>query len=168
MGQQELFLTLGAITLFGIMSFSINQKFASNTDVYIQRQALVILTQVGQKYIERAKNLAFDEAVITQRASSPLDFHPPPLDNAPKELSERLYDDINDYAGFSVTYRDTIIGEVKVEISVEYIDFNVFPPGRPLTPANNQTYYKLMQVIVSNRYLSEPCSLSYIFTYIRN
>ncbi len=166
MGQRELLLVLGALTLFGITMLSTNRYVAEQNDSLFQLEFEYYAVSLAQSYIEEAKTKAFDANFINTSVQNPdgytdpdslgVDPVPDSLGIGPVEVYPN-YSDIDDYNGFSVT-DSTSRGEFALNIQVGYVT-----EANPGVVVGVRTFYKNMTVAVSNQYLVSPVHVSYVF-----
>jgi hypothetical protein len=162
MGQRELLLLLGAITLFGVTLVTTNLYVLSQNETVIQREYEYYAMSLAQTYIEEAKTRAFDVAVINASPSLPSGFTDPnALGHAYGEYYPN-FNDIDDYHGYADTV-STSRGDFVVTIQVGYVQEN-----NPSVVVNTKTFYKAMTVSVSNDFLSSPVTAHFVFGYIKN
>ena len=163
MGQQQLFLTLGAVVLFGIVTISVNVNIARNTEAVYDQQIVAYAANLGQRFIEEAKTHAFDEAsVVSVPASIPGNFKAPG-DLGPEggEVYPNL-DDVDDFHGYTAT-ASTDMGEMSISIVVFYVLKTNLD-----TDAGGKTRYKKMTVTVTSSQLQAPVVLTYVFAFQKN
>lgn len=166
MGQQQLLLALGAITIFGLVTLSTNDSIMTTLDATYQQQIQLIAINVAQKYIERIKGLSYDEQTITKGNAAASDFTSPGLLGPDGEATWQQYDDVDDFDGFSTLDEDsTLVGPIRIDIQVEYVSQSDL---EGLTSPASATYQKLVEVTANNRYLNSPVTLNYVYAYQRN
>ena len=162
MGHRELLLTLGALVIFSITSFSINRNMIRNSDASYAQQAQFLAYNQAQELIEKAKTKAFAEEVIKGTVADTSGFIAL-LGTDVSESYPNQLDDVDDYNNVNVTVADSVIGNTTMTVTVDYVDL-----ADLATPLSQKTFYKLMQVTVTNQYLSNPMFARYIFAYQKN
>ena len=162
MGQRELLLVLGALILFGLTMLSTNRYVIDQNESIIQREFEFYGISLAQSFIEEAKTKAFDEKVINGTVNSPGQLT---LWNllGPEGETHPNFDDVDDYNGLTLT-DSTGRDEFDVSIEVGYI----LDETDPDTIINNRSWYKRMNVTISNPYLIQPIVLGFVFSYLPN
>ena len=162
MGQRELLLTLGAIVLFSMITFRINQATVRNSESIYDRQAEFYALSVAQRFIEEAKTKAFDEFTIAGNPGSvPGGFTGTPTGSGGGE-NYPDFDDVDDFNGYSATI-DTKMGQMSVSVEVDYVEDSDLE-----TAVNPRTFYKKMRVTVQSDYLLSPVRAEYVFAFQKN
>ena len=163
MGQRELLLVLGALTIFGTTILTANRFIVSQNNEMLEHEFEYFAASQAQTYIEEAKNMAYDENVINNTPLSlPTGFTSAGSLGPNGGETYADYDDVDDFDGFSETINSGR-GDFVVEIVVAYVD--------PVDPDNTTTtkkYCKKMTVTVTNDMLDHPVILSQVFGYIKN
>jgi len=160
MGESELFLVLGAIVIFGIITTTVNEHIIRNSEAVYGQQAELFAISTAQNVIELAKLKAFDENTINNRQlasgmTSPANLGPDGSETV------ALYDDVDDFNGYATTVNT--IGTMNVSVAVGYV-----------TTANldsvvaQRTFYKRMSVTVASDYLNHDVVANYVFAYQKN
>jgi len=163
MGPRELLLTLGAITIFGITTLSVNRLALNNSDAIVNQQIELYALNLAQRFIEEGKTRAFDEFTISNTpASLPSGFTPAPLDHGVTEAYPN-FDDVDDFNGLSLV-QDTPVGSMTVSVSVNYVsEANLDSIVDP-----TKTFYKKMSVQVQSEALSNVVQADYVFAFQKN
>lgn len=163
MGQRELLLALGAITLFSITSVTINRLSLRNSEAIYAQQAEFYAVSVAQQFVEEAKTKAFDElSIVGNPATMPSGFSPTPMGPGVDE-SYPNFDDVDDFNGYTTTL-STDMGDMNVTIAVDYVsDANLDSVVSPV-----KTFYKKMFVTVQSDYLNSPVAVQYVFAFQKN
>jgi len=166
MGQRELLLVLGALTLFGVTMLSTNRYVAHQNDSLFQLEFEYYAVSLAQSFIEEAKTKAFDANFVNTAIQVPDDYTDPDslgvnavpdsLGIGPVEIYPN-FSDIDDYNGFAVI-DSTSRGEFTINIQVGYVT-----DTDPDVVVGVRTFYKKMTVTVSNDYLLSPVQVSYVF-----
>ncbi|MFQ5822669.1 MAG: hypothetical protein ACE5JB_01285 [bacterium] len=162
MGQRELLLTIGAIIIFSISSFSVNQLALRNSEAIYMQQAEFYAVKLAQQFIEEAKIKAFDETTIVGNpVSIPSDFKSIPMGPEGGETYPN-FDDVDDFNGFSTSIA-TNIGAMTISLSVDYVNETDLD-----SVVTTQTFYKKMSVTVQSDYLTNLVTAHYVFAYQKN
>ena len=164
-GAGEMLLLLGSLVIFSLTSLNINSMLGQNTQIMTTQEYEYEAIALGQSYIDALRILTFDESTLggTVPANIPNDFS-----NASnfggngegESISE--FDDFDDFDGYSIT-DSTVHGVYTIEIVVYYVD-----SGDLDTNAGTKTIHKRMDVTVSNPFLENDITLSYIRSYTGN
>ena len=163
MGRSELLLVLGALILFGLIMLSTNRYVIDQNESNIQREFEFYGISLAQSFIEEAKNKAFDEKVINAAVTGPNQLtHRNSLGPDAGETHPN-FDDVDDYAGL-ILIDSTGRDEFEVSIEVGYI----LDETDPETIINSRTWYKRMNVTISNPFLIQPLVLGFVFSYLPN
>lgn len=163
MGQRELILVLGALTIFGMTILTANRFIVSQTNEMLEHEFEYFAASLAQGYIEEAKNMAYDENVINNTPSSlPTGFTSAGSLGPNGGENYGDYDDVDDFDGYSETINSGR-GDFEVNIVVVYVD-----PSDPDNPTSAKKYCKKMTVTVTNDMLDHPVILSQVFGYIKN
>lgn len=162
MGHRELLLVLGAIMLFGLTMLSTNRYMVDQNESIIQREYEFYGISLAQSFIEEGKTKAFDVVLVNGSVSSPDDLSPWNQLGPAGDENWPNFNDVDDYNGLTLT-DTTGTDSFYVSIDVFYVEEN-----DPETPANDETWYKRMNVTINNPYLTQPIVLGYVFAYMQN
>lgn len=158
-GIQSL-LAIGAIWLFALVSINFNSTVVHNISIEVENKAYLDAFSLADDMIEEIKQKAFDEAVVDSFKTLPVDSLSTVL-GSEEGNDRKLFDDIDDYNGLIDTiglpYVENFLRTTKVSYADTANNFN---------PTNNKAYYKRVDVTVEslNNYLTNPVTLSFIFT----
>lgn len=163
MGQRELILVLGALTIFGMTILTANKFIVAQNDEMLEHEFEYFAASLAQGYLEEAKNMAYDENVINNTPGSlPTGFTSAGSLGPNGGESYDDYDDVDDFDGYSETINSGR-GDFIVDIVVVYVD-----PADPDNTSSTKKYCKKMTVTVTNDMLNHPVILSQVFGYIKN
>ncbi len=163
MGQRELLLVLGAIILFGLTMLSTNRYVINQNESIIQREFEFYSISLAQSFIEEAKTKAFDEKVINAAVNAPNQLTTSNQLGPDAGETHPNFDDVDDYDGLTLT-ESTGRDEFDVSIAVGYI----LDETDPETIINSRSWYKRMNVTISNPFLIQPLVLGFVFSYLPN
>ena len=161
MGQRELFLSLGAVILFGIIILNTNQRMVEQSDSDLVRQLEFYAISLAKSYLEEAKAKEFfDENLNGAWPQVPSGLTDPGSLGPEGELYPN-FDDYDDFHGLVAV--DSSLGiNFYVTINVGYVE-----QAQPDSVVNLKTFYKFMSVAVTDsNYLSTPCQVGYVFGYM--
>jgi len=180
----NLFLTIGALTLFGTLLVSTQNLISYNEDDSLENEYILAAYGAAQTVINEAKMKAFDENSVavsisdTTALTAPGSLGPDageivsPVDTIvssspfsslyPGYPASVLFDDVDDYDGYTrpIASSRGFEGDT-VRVTVEYVPLDNPDAG----PAAARTFCKEMTVTVTGKYLKVPVTLSYGFTY---
>jgi hypothetical protein len=162
MGQRELLLLLGAITLFGVAAFNVKRFSVDQNESMLRRQIEFYAVSLAQSFIEEANAKAFDAQDTNPSSPDPEDFTD--LAALGPEAGEVYpgFNDVDDYDGFFKT-DTTSLGAFKVNIQVGYVQ-----ETNPNVVVNTKTFYKKAAVTVTHEFLKMPVNLNHVFGYRKN
>ena len=162
MGNRELLLLLGAITIFGVLVSNTNRYMVEVKDVSMQREFTTYANSLAQSVIDEAKTKAYDGKVVGGSPPLPAGFtgHGA-LGPEPGEVYPN-FDDVDDYNGF--TGADSLmLGDYSINVWVNYVNETT-----PDDSVHQKTFCKKMTVQVTSDYLNHPLETSYVFGYMKN
>ncbi|NUM73180.1 hypothetical protein HUU40_02350 [candidate division KSB1 bacterium] len=162
MGQRELLLLLGAITVFGTAALNLKRFIVNQNELMLQRQFESYAVALAQSFIEEAKGKSYDDRDTNPAAPKTYDFTAPAaLGPEAGEIYPR-FNDVDDYDGFT-KIDSSGLGKFSVAIQVDYVE-----ESDPNRVVNTQTFYKKMTVTVTHYFLDQPITLSSIQGYREN
>ena len=165
MGTRELFLVLGAIVLFGIITLSTNMTMINNQMNVWGNDFHSTSISLAQQFIEEAKTKHYDEVLVSdntlpgKRTSNfSINLGPEGGESYPNFDD---FDDYHNYTGF-INTGETTNFRYMVSIKVRYV--NEAHPDEILT---NPSRCKRMEVTVFNEHMDviQPITLNYITAY---
>lgn len=166
-GYAEVFQTVAAMVIFGIILLSANRMIHRNTFVQVEGELEREVVVVAQDLIEEARSREFDENTTgsVPPAAIPEDFTDSGnLGPDSGESNRDEYNDFDDYDGWEDT-RVTRQGEFNLKARVFYVDPNTYEE------TSSKETFKKIEVEVENMHLtgSNADSLrTYTFSFIRN
>jgi len=162
MGQRELLLLLGAITIFGTAALNVKRFIVDQDESMLERQFEVYAVSLAQSFIEEAKAKKFDANVTNSSSPNANDFTNTPALGPEMGETYASFNDVDDYKGFSKT-DSSGLGEFNVALQVGYVQ-----EANPDVVVNTRTFYKKMAVTVTHRFLKTPVVLNNVFGYREN
>lgn len=157
MNTGQMFITIGAILLLGMVILRVNTGFLNTSTVMMESKFGVLATSIATSLIEEANGKSFDENTDTNSVSILSDL------SAIGPDGSEVYPNFNDFDDFD--------GLVKVDSSMPSAIFNIFcnvdyvTTSAPETPSANKTWHKRMTVTVTSQSMSDTVRLSSIFSY---
>lgn len=157
MNSGQVFLTIGAIMLLGMVILRVNAGFLNTSTVLMDSKFGVLATSLGTSFIEEANGKAFDEKSDTNFISLVSDFSTIGPDSG--EVYP-YFDDFDDFDGL-VRPDSTLPSAVfKIACNVFYIN-----PVAPDIPSANKTFHKKIVVTVTSESMRDTVKLSSVFSY---
>lgn len=157
-------LVIGGLVLLTFAMLTFYTSEGNTTTMTIFNEALITATGIGQTVIEEMAQKAFDENTIDQVVDSPdsltlpADLGP---DSAPvNEITIDLYDDLDDYNGYTRTDSLSRLGNFHVKVSVSYVKYE-----QPDSIVYTRTFYKQAEVTVTNEFMVDTLTLNYTASY---
>ena len=155
MQTAETLLTIGALVLLGLFSLSLYSNQTQESRQMYQSQQLSEALLIGQRYIEEAEQLYFDE---NYRDTTPGYFSQTLGPDTGESYSS--FDDIDDFNNYQTTITAATIS-FKVKIKVEYVDIN-----NNFAVTTSRTYFKMLSLDVSaTSDATQKALLSKLFAY---
>lgn len=157
-------LVIGGLVLLTFAMLTFYTSEGNTTTMTIFNEALITATGIGQTVIEEMALKAFDENTIDQIVDSP-DSLTLPLDLGPDstpvdEITIDLYDDIDDFNGYTRTDSLARLGRFNVKVSVSYVKYE-----QPDSVVYSRTFYKQAEVTVTNDFMVDTLTLNYTASY---
>jgi hypothetical protein len=170
----NMMLTIGGFLLLSVLIISANSFILQNETLAIESQFVMAAESIGQSIINEAKVKSFDEKTVASRIFSPSNLTPvaslgpdagevfskPDTISNNTYKSAKIYDDIDDYNGYTRIVNTTNVNGYLATVTVTYAS-----PTYPDSASAVPTFCKKMTVTVTNTYISIPIILSYSFTY---
>jgi hypothetical protein len=162
MGQREMLLLLGAITVFGAAALGLKRFIVDQDEAMLRRQFEYYAVALAQSFIEEAKAKSFDAKGTDPSAPDEDDFTAPASLGPEAGETHATFNDVDDYHGFA-KIDSSGLGKFNVAIHVGYIE-----DPAPQLVVNHRTFYKKMTVTVSHNLLAAPIALSNVWGYRGN
>lgn len=171
----NIYMALGAMVLLSVFILSSNTMIQVNSRVVNESEYLITAISIAQNVLDEAKTKAFDEKLVTGtvesesdltqimgRESSEIFTYPDLPDSVTKQIynSTVMYDDFDDYNGYTRTVNTKRADSFQVSSIVQYVD-----PENPDVTKSSPTFCKRITVIVNSPYLTTPVLLKYAVTY---
>lgn len=154
-------MAIGGMVLVGYLSLNFHRAQNIQLSTSITNEALISASGIGQSLLEEMHNLAFDEFTVagtTEEVDSLTSAVS--LGSDTGESNKYLYDDIDDYDGYSVTETLTRLGDFNSSVDVYYVT-----SANPDTKTFTKTFLKKIDVRVFNSYAVDTLVFSHIFSY---
>ena len=161
MGGIQSLLAIGALAIFSLVSVRFNSSVLQNLTVEVENKVYLTAFSLADDLIEEIKQKAFDEETVEWRAITTdeltLETNFGVFDAG--ETSVEYFDDIDDYNEYSKAVSLPHAEGYTVISSVSYVN-----EENQDVLSGIQTYFKRVTVTVDSKYLSNPVSLSFVFT----
>ncbi|MBT8378276.1 MAG: hypothetical protein KJN64_03505 [Ignavibacteria bacterium] len=159
MSNSQSILSIGALLFLSLISLRFNTSALENATVEVENKIYLTAFSLADDLIEEIKQKAFDAATVdfptTNRADLTSAYS---LGHASWEVYPN-YNDIDDFNGYTRTISVPHAENYNVSSKVHYVS-----ESDPNTKVMTQTFHKKVKVTVTSPYISEPVSLSFIFT----
>lgn len=174
MGANQLLLIVGALVLLITVQLSINSTIIRAYEYSLDGEATIDAVSIGQAMIDEINTKSFDEATVAAPKYTVSALTAPAslgrdgsgenviLDSGAVFLSKTLFDDIDDYNGYTRRVKSSTLDFYTVRDSVYYVteaDLTV--------PSTTQTFYKRIEVVVTNANLLFPVKMTSLYAYRR-
>jgi len=146
MNTGQTIFVLFSIVLLSLFGLSINRTTLQSRAVLQESGLYISAISAGEKYIEEAELLRFDEnssATIPSSFTSADNLGPDQGENYPN------FDDIDDYDGFTTVDSTAAHTPLTINIDVSYVN-----KSAPDTPVSSRQYFKRMYVCISSSHFS--------------
>jgi hypothetical protein len=163
MGLGQTLLTIMATMLLGKVILAINMTTLNAGQMKDMAEYQITATSLGTSVLERTNALAYDQATVASDVmalsslTTPSHLGP----DLPGETADTLYNDIDDYSGYSRT--DTISNSAifKTNVVVEYVKVN----GTQIVVSNTQEWSKRVTIRVSSAFMKDTLKFQSIYSY---
>lgn len=156
MGSIQTLLVIGAMAIFALVSFRFNTSVLENTSVQIEDKVYLTAFSLGDDLLEEIKQKAFDERTVDFQAIQINQLTPRPLGPDGTETWPN-FNDIDDYNNYSEVISTPFAEDYTVKCAVDYCTATGMP-------SLTQSFYKLITITVSSKYLRNDLYLSFIFS----
>jgi hypothetical protein len=175
MGTNQIMLILGALVILVTLQLSINAAIIRSTSTSLDGEATIDAMSMGQAMIDEIRTMAYDSIACRRLVTNPADFTPAAalgpdgdsleyritLDQAPFQ-SQIVYNDVDDYNGYTRIVASPRLGNFTVHDSVYYVtDFD------QNTYSSTPTYFKKVIVTVTHPDLLYPVVMKSLVVYRR-
>jgi hypothetical protein len=160
MSGVQMFLVIGGITLFALLSMNVNRSIAFSEDQKLNSEFIAAATSVGQSLINEITSKDFDHS--TQN-NGPYSYYLLTTPNAlGPEAGEVLatYNDVDDYNNHTREVTVPRSGTFSTSVEVKYVD----DMDKKLI-INQKSRTKRIKVTVTSPFLSDTINLYYFKSY---
>jgi len=155
MNTGQSFLSIGSMLLLALVSLNFNSSVLQNTTVETENKVYLTAFSLADDLIEEIKQKAFDQKTIDFQAIAENQLTLP-LGPETGEVWP-YFNDIDDYQNYSKPVNLPHVEEYTVSCQINYANSD----GQKVL---NQTYFKLVTVTVTSKYLSSPLFIKFIFS----
>ena len=166
-------LVICAMTIFSMVQLSVNASILQSFVVSTDSEASLDALSLGQTMIDEVMRKSFDKVTLDDRIYDRTELTPvnsfgpdsgeivvtPEVESY---SSSEVFDDIDDYHGYTRIVSTPRLGEFFLSDSVYYINED----NQDLT-SSSQTWYKEVVVTVTNSNLSDPVKVRSLTVYRR-
>jgi hypothetical protein len=156
MASIQSLLALGAMALLALLSFRFNSTVLQNSTFEIENKVYLTAFSLADDLIEEIKQKAFDQKTVDFQAIAVFQLTPPDKLGKDGEVWPH-FNDIDDYNGYTKDIDLPHAEGYSLFCKVNYVDGD----GKDLT---TQSYFKRVTVTASSDYLSNPITISFIFS----
>jgi hypothetical protein len=155
MGSIQSLLVIGAMAIFALVSLRFNTSVLENTGVQIEDKVYLTAFSLADDLLEEMKQKAFDERTVDFQAISAFQLS----DNLGPDGGETWpnYNDIDDYNNYSRVVSSPFVEDYTISCTVAYCTQNGMP-------SFIKSFYKLVTITVSSKYLRSDFYMSFIFS----
>jgi len=172
-GYSEVINVIGAIIVFSMILLSANSMIIRNGLIQVEGELEQEVISLGQEIIDEALSKSFD--AVTHNATVPPTLipggftAPGGLGPGAGETTRADFNDFDDYDGWSDTFTTTH-GDFDISARVFYVNEVTGASGVSFAGAGTQTTYKKIEVIVTNRFLTDNRDevINYTLEFVRN
>ena len=163
MGRAELLLVLGALSIFGWYSLTVNRSLLENSTRVMESEFEITAISLLQEVISEVGLKAFDEASVASiPASVPNDFTASTSLGSETGETYPNFDDIDDYDAWTIN--DTSTAEMTYTITGEV---GYVTAADLVTLSSTRNTMKRLNLTLTSDYLTNDINLSYVYSYIR-
>lgn len=159
MSNIQSILTIGAIVLFSLICLRFNTTVLQTVSIEVENKIYLTAFSLGDTMLEEIKQKAFDEQTVVFRSINPDELTEYNLfgpDAGESTIND--FDDIDDYHNYNKVVSMPHFEGYEIDCQVSYAREDNYEIS--LT----QTFYKRVDVEVTNVYLQHSVKLHFIFT----
>lgn len=161
MGTGQQLLTLAALMLLGIFILNVHQSNMLRSSMVYENEAVIAATGVGQSIIDEITVKAFDEKTISEAVTNTDSLTGTYLLGPETgETTNLLFDDIDDYDGYTAVDSLDRLGNFNLKVEIFYVK-NMQPEVKSSVP----TFNKRIDVFVTNESLEDTLKLNQVVAY---
>lgn len=160
MSNSHSMLSIGALLLLSFVSLRFNANLLEHSTVEVENKVYLTAFSLADDLIEEIKQKAFDANTVKfpttdpSVLTSPYGLGPASGENYPN------YNDVDDFNNYTRTVSLPHVENYLISSQVFYVDENNLD-----NKVMYKTFYKKVEVTVTNPYLRTPVKLSFIFSH---
>jgi hypothetical protein len=159
MSNVESILALGGMIILAIISLRFNSSVLQTSTADFENKVYLTSFSIADNLIEEIKSKSFDQNTVNFPTTNPASLTiPDSLGPDPGEVKP-YYNDVDDYNGYLDTTAAPYFEKYYISCKVEYVT-----SSNPDVASPTQTFYKKVTVTIKSDYLSNPVSISAIYT----
>ncbi len=161
MSSNQSMLVIGSIFLLGMLIVNFYGANTQQMEASVENEASIAATGIAQSMLDDIQNRAYDEFTVGSYTTS-ADSFTSVVSLGPEsgETSSALFDDIDDFNGYSTVDSSTRLGNYDISVDVAYI--TNFAPN---SVSYSKTFVKRIDVNVFNTYMSDTLTMSHLIGY---
>ncbi len=152
-------LALGGMIILALISMRFNSSVMQTSSSDFENKVYMTSFSIADNLIEEIKSKSFDQATVNFPTTNTASLTPPADLGPDSGEVYPYYNDVDDYNGFKDTTAAPYFEKYYISCSVEYVTSSNPDVASPI-----QTFYKKVTVTVKSDYLSNPVSISSIYT----
>ena len=161
-------LTMGGMIILALISLRFNAAVLQSSSADFNNKVYLTSFSIADNIIEEIKSKSFDQTTIKLPTTNPASLTP--VANLGPDSGESYpnFNDVDDYNGFKDTtaapYFETYYISCSKIHNLESSACKYVTASNPDVASSVPTFFKRATVTVSSRYLSNPISISAIYT----
>jgi len=160
MNIQTLFI-LGAMVLFTTLTLSFFQKQNLDLENQLYLEAIIVASELGDSFLNEMTEKAFDENTVSSGIDDVSSLTGSYLLGPESgETTAALFDDIDDYDGYTRLDSLDKLGAFTIQVDIYYVD-EIYPDS----VSSSREYFKRIDFEISNLYLTDPIKFFHIIAY---
>ena len=160
MGENQMFLVLGAVVLLALLVLNVNRTILSSTDNTLQAQAITASTSVAQQTIDLIKSKSFDQSTVNTAITDINNFTAPVSLGPESGETANSFNDVDDYKNYSTIVNTPRLGNISALVNVGYVNTNDVD-----VLVSSRTRMKRIEVKAKSIYLPDTLRLYYYSSY---
>jgi len=160
MGENQMFLVLGAVVLLALLVLNVNRTILSSTDNTLQTQAITASTSVAQQTIDLIKSKSFDQSTVNTAITDINNFTAPASLGPESGETANSFNDVDDYKNYSTIVNTPRLGNISALVNVGYVNTNDVD-----VLVSSRTRMKRIEVKAKSIYLPDTLRLYYYSSY---
>ena len=159
MSNIQSILAIGGMIILALISLRFNSSVLQTSSADFENKVYLTSFSIADNLIEEIKSKSFDQNTIKFPTTNPSSLTPLASFGPDSGDVKPYYNDVDDYNGFQDTTAAPYFEKYYVSCKVVYVT-----SSNPDVESATQTFYKKVTVTVRSDYLSNPVSISAIYT----